>query len=82
MGVIPYDLDARTTYDNFFAIYDQWADGSPAMVETESADRELTTTRPSVVATYRARFALLEGSALFGDQARDFLERVRSDLTR
>lgn len=81
VGVIPYDLDARTGYDNFFALYEDWANGEPAMVEVEFATGEVTSTRPSEVAAYRRRFAILEQSALTGDAAREFIRRVRSDLT-
>lgn len=78
--VILYDQAARTTYDNFFAVYSDIADGSPAMVEVESATDEHTTTRPSIVAAYLAKFSLLEESALSEDATRAFLARVRETL--
>jgi transcriptional regulator with XRE-family HTH domain len=77
IGLIPYATEAPTFYLHGFTLYET-DEGSS--VYAESVEGEKRSTDPGITTTYRERLELLRGAALYGDQARGFLEQVADEV--
>ncbi len=70
IGVIMLDTDAATTNTHAFVIYDDHSDDQDPFVETETVHANLIVNDPGDVDLYQRRWALLSGTAVFGEEAR------------
>jgi transcriptional regulator with XRE-family HTH domain len=79
MGLVPLDVEATTLTTHNFVIY-EGEDGADATVTVETIHADMAVDSTEHVDLYRSRWSLLRQSALFGDEAREFLRDVAADL--
>ena len=75
LGIIPSMAERRIWQSTGFWIFDQ------GTVRLETPSAELTITQRSGVAVFEKRFAWLQASAWYGDDARALVQRVRADVS-
>lgn len=77
LGLIPLDGEASTTYSHSFIIRSsETADGADSVVSLELSHGPLTLDRAENVQIYRQRWSSLQDMAMFGDDARDYLDTL------
>ncbi|MGH3379371.1 MAG: Scr1 family TA system antitoxin-like transcriptional regulator, partial [Actinoallomurus sp.] len=79
IGLIPFSAEADTVYSHGFALYDD-GDDADAFVLVEVDHAWLTVSTPNDVALYASRWSSLRKSAVFGDEAHDFLGTLSAEL--
>ena len=75
LGILPWPVAVPEVPPHGFALFDD----SVVLVSTFTT--EITVTEPQAVDAYRTAFALVEGRAAYGVDARRLIAQVRSDLT-
>jgi transcriptional regulator with XRE-family HTH domain len=79
VGIIPFSAEAETVYTHGFRIFDE-DDGPPPFVLVEVDHDWLAVTAADNVSVYQNRWSLLGKAALFGDEARAFLDRLSAEI--
>jgi|ERR1700722_3128294 hypothetical protein len=79
IGIIPQDAQVAAWHIHGFAILDDRADGA-ATVRVETLTTGLSISEPEAVERYRQAFALLREAAVTGDQARQLIRDVLTEL--
>jgi transcriptional regulator with XRE-family HTH domain len=80
VGVIPLDVEATALTTHNFVVYEGEEGAGDATVTVETIHAEMTVDSAEHVALYRARWSELCRTALFGDDAREFLRGVATAL--
>lgn len=80
LGIIPADAAASICVTHGFTIVGEPGRDSEVEVTVDTVTRELHIREPAQVAVYRRAWDLLGSSAVFGDEARDFLDHVSGQL--
>jgi hypothetical protein len=80
VGVIPFAVQAPIVYASRICLYTDFLEGEPDEVEVEAHTGEVLSTDPGTVARYRRRLDLAAGAALWGDEAREFIQRIAAEL--
>lgn len=78
VGLLPYEIQAPTAYDESFTIYGT-REGDE-LVEVETVAGEMTSEDPEKIAAHRRRWDKLHAAALYGDDARALIEDIKRDL--
>ena len=79
IGIIPFATEAETVYAHGFVILEEDDDSSPfVLVEVDHA--WLTVTARDSVALYQNRWSSLRKAAVFGDEARTFLDGLSAEM--
>lgn len=80
VGLIPLGIEAVALTTHNFVVYEGEDDDTDATVTVETIHADMTVDTAEHVALYRARWSELCRMALFGDNAREFLQGVATDL--
>jgi transcriptional regulator with XRE-family HTH domain len=80
IGVIPFAVEAETVYGHGFTLLEEDDDDSSPFVLVEVDHAWLTVTAGRSVALYQDRWAALRKAAVFGDEARTFLDGLSAEL--
>jgi transcriptional regulator with XRE-family HTH domain len=76
VGIVPFGAEVRARQTNMFAIFD----ASAVVVETMTA--ELTLREEQLIGFYLRMFETLQAAAVYGDQTRELLDGIASELRR
>jgi len=76
LGVIPADAEMSALVQSAFILYDDRSDNRPAFVKVEAPHASLTASEPADVQVYRDRLEAYRQSAVFGDEAIDFVRAI------
>jgi transcriptional regulator with XRE-family HTH domain len=79
VGIIPFSVEAETVYTHGFTIFDEDDDPRPFVLVEVDHDW-LAVTAADNVTLYQNRWSLLGKAALFGDEARAFLDRLSAEI--
>jgi transcriptional regulator with XRE-family HTH domain len=79
VGLVPLDVEATTLTTHNFVIY-EGEEGADATVTVETIHADVSVDSAELVDLYRSRWSLLRQSALFDDEAREFLRDVAAGL--
>ncbi|MFC4858922.1 helix-turn-helix domain-containing protein [Actinophytocola glycyrrhizae] len=80
IGFIPLDVEATALTTHNFVIYEGDDGAADATVSVETIHADMTVDTEEHVALYRSRWEQLSATALFGDEAQEFLRGVVADL--
>lgn len=82
VGLIPLAIEATALTTHNFVVYEGEDGDADATVTVETIHADMTVDTAEHVALYRDRWSQLCGMALFGDDAREFLQGVATDLRK
>lgn len=82
VGLIPLAIEATALTTHNFVVYEGEDGDADATVTVETIHADMTVDTAEHVALYRDRWSQLRRMALFGDDAREFLQGVATDLRK
>lgn len=80
VGVLPLALQANVPYSHAFTIYEPADDEHAVLVNIEMIHANIQTFRESDVSAFRRRWSALEQSAIHGDDARQYLHGLITEI--
>ncbi|MET8140597.1 helix-turn-helix transcriptional regulator [Sphaerisporangium sp. NPDC005288] len=80
IGVLPLGVEARVPNSHAFTIYEPTDDEAGEQVKVETVHAEITARHPADIELYRNRWTMYGESALFGDDARRFLNELMAEF--
>jgi transcriptional regulator with XRE-family HTH domain len=81
IGLLLYSREMTACPAHSFAIYEENEDGdSNAYAEVETTHANLIVSHPADVALYQRKWAMLSQTAIFQDEAREFLTRLGAEI--
>jgi hypothetical protein len=83
IGLIPLSVRAVTNTSHGFVLFEMAErDESDAMVLVETIHANLVVNDPESIALYQARWSLLKQMAVYGNEARAFIDAIASNLRK
>jgi transcriptional regulator with XRE-family HTH domain len=80
IGLVPEDTQAPTFFTEGYTLYDERVSGDEPLVAVETTTGEWRSSDPAVLAAYQGHWEKIRAAALFGDAARELLDRVVDQL--